>query len=300
MGETVKLRLEQVEPDPNQPRKVKPESYLQELGESIKTEGLHQPITVRVHPEDAEKFMIVFGECRYRASKLAKLETIEAFVKEFEDDKKIFMAQLVENDVRMNMTVMETAEGYQHAILVHGMEIEELAESLGKSVATIAGDIELCKLPPEIKKALDDGELPKAVGRRIAELSDGKMKSAFKAALKNPKNVKTMMAGIDAYLQDAGQLTLGYDYTKHEEKNPAVKEVSKKFDAWWKKTASFIATIHKGENICHLVSAKQRNTHVLKLTVEELKKLSEKITEQVNLLEAQKNRINGATASATN
>ena len=66
--------------------------------------------------------------------------------------------------------------------------------------------------------------------------------------------------------------------------------------AWWKKTASFIATIHKGENICHLVSAKQRNTHVLKLTVEELKKLSEKISEQVAILEAQKNRINGAIA----
>jgi len=213
------------------------------------------------------------------------MDTIRAFLKEYASEEDVFTSQLVENITRLNMTVMEEAEGYERALKM-GIDIEDLAEKVGKSVATIAADIDLCRLPTIVKKALDSGEVPKAVGRKIAELPDNKMLTAFTRAMRNPKNVKTMLAGIEAYLEADGQVEIGFDYTKFQN-DPEIKEQSEKFDRWWKRTKAYIGQISRGERANKLVKAKLRNLHVLKLTVQELSGLTAKLSDEITRCEAQ-------------
>ncbi|MFN3651561.1 MAG: ParB/RepB/Spo0J family partition protein [Armatimonadota bacterium] len=142
------LPLESVHPNPNQPRKFFDPSALEELAASIRERGVMEPIIVR--PKDG-RYEIVAGERRYRASKLAGMETIPAIVRELTDEEAM-ADSLLENFQREDLTVMEKA----HAIkgLLDYMSMDQCAKSLGCSASTLRRHLELLDLPPAVQQEL--------------------------------------------------------------------------------------------------------------------------------------------------
>lgn len=235
--EILTLRVAEILPDPNQPRKEFDQAELKELADSIVAEGQLTPINVAKLSEDhsgrpfGKNYGLICGERRLRAHQLAGLETILAVVEEFQlDDKAIYRKQLLENAVRQDLKPVEFAFACKHGVEEMGMSLEEIAAAMGKSPATIAKSISLCKLPSEVQKALNRGEIPKAVAERIAELPDGQMLSAFSAALKKPKNVEDMKAAINAYLTNANQAKIPLQ--KSEDAKAKELELANKFYRW--------------------------------------------------------------------
>ena len=296
--ETRQIKVSLIETDPNQPRKTVTEEYLMSLGASIKAEGLQSPITVRQHPKDAEKFMIVFGECRYRASVMAGLETTDAFVKEYDTDKDVFLSQIVENTARENLLPMEQADSFRQAML-YGISIEDLAERTGKSVSTIAADVEMSAIKdPLVRKMINAGFCPKAVGRELAKFPDAKIRTAWDWASKKT-TVKGMLNQLDAYRQKDGQQTFGYDYTQKKDVFKAeLKNAAVAFERWEKSTNSFMERINKNAvKLEHAVHARSKDLEKIGMFAKDVKKLAEMLIEQIGACDS---KINGKQAVVVN
>jgi len=237
------LSLLDIEPDPGQPRKTEPMTpelldHLKSLGKSIKSEGLNNPIKVRPNPDPdkAGKFLIVNGECRWRASIMAGLETIAAFIDNSDRPAaEVFMEQIMDNDARLNMGIMETIDAYAKAVDM-GISIERLAAAMGKSEQAIMNDLPIAKLPEKIRKLIDCGAVTKAVARKLAEFTGAKLDKAFEKAMKG-KDAKSMLANIHAYEAQAAQTSL-FDEAKQEA--PEVKKnAGKAFDKLQKTVSEF-------------------------------------------------------------
>jgi ParB/RepB/Spo0J family partition protein len=192
------LDIDDVEPDPNQPRKIKPEPYLMDLGNSIRAAGQNNPIHVRENPDQGgKKFMIVNGECRWTAMSLVGLKTIKAVVKAYKDEKAVLMDQQRDNHNRLNMTTMETVLSFKRGLEM-GATIEEQATNLGTSPDVLKRDLPLAELPPELQAHIDSGKLPKEVGRHIASLPKEWHHRAWDKA-QTGNNAAEMIARVDAY-----------------------------------------------------------------------------------------------------
>lgn len=144
-----------VKPNPFQPRKAFDGEKLEELAESIREHGVVQPIVVRVKGEGYE---IVAGERRWRASRLAGLKAIPAVVREFSETQVMEIA-LIENLQREDLNPLEEAEGYQRLMDEFRHTQDVLAHRLGKSRSHVANMLRLLKLPPRVRKYLQDGQL---------------------------------------------------------------------------------------------------------------------------------------------
>jgi ParB family chromosome partitioning protein len=153
-----------IEINPFQPRTAFEATALQELAESIKQQGIIQPITVRKLGYD--KFQIISGERRFRASQIAGLESIPAYVRIANDQSMLEMA-LVENIQRENLNAMEVAISYKRLIDECNLSQEELAEKVGKERSTVTNYIRLLKLPPQIQKALMENVITMGHARAI-------------------------------------------------------------------------------------------------------------------------------------
>jgi ParB/RepB/Spo0J family partition protein len=153
------LSTSAIEPDPEQPREEFDTEYIASLASSIKAEGLLQAITVRRHPTKAEKFLIVVGECRWRAHCLLKLPTIKAVITDtFEDANRRGRLQLIENMNRRNMSFREEAFGIEKQAQ-RGDSDELLSESLGITLSRIQVLRRATKLPQTVWSLLDMGAL---------------------------------------------------------------------------------------------------------------------------------------------
>lgn len=282
------IPLELVKADPGQPRKTFSEESLMELGRSIANEGQQTPIKVRRDPKADGKFIIIMGERRHRACVLMGIPTIKAIVSEETDEKRIFISQLVENIARSDMLPMEEAEGYRDALL-KGADLEELSLMTGKSVSTISADIELCGLKKEIKDAINRKELPKAVGRELAQLPATSQMTAWKWARKNPKNAKTMLAGIEAYKSAAGQYTLGENFfARIEEKDlPDIQKAGKAYVSFYKKFEEFHKNYGNGK-LATVVKANRNQLELMKLNAEGMKKFVDHFLNTIIQAQAQK------------
>lgn len=163
----VSLLLTQVVPDSNQPRKKFHENLLQELSSSIKQYGVIQPIIVR--QIGIEKYQIIAGERRWRASQLAGLEMIPAIVKtdKIKDDVAI---SLIENIQRKELNPVELAEAFFQLNNVHGLSHESIGIMVGKSRATITNLLRLLNLSTEIRNLLIDGKLEMGHARSLLTL----------------------------------------------------------------------------------------------------------------------------------
>lgn len=158
-----------IEVNPYQPRIEFNEKELNELANSIKTLGLIQPITVRRLSSD--KYQIISGERRWRASKLAGLESIPAYIRLADDQGMLEMA-LVENIQRSNLNPLEVALSYQRLIDECSLQHDELAKRVGKERSTVSNYIRLLKLPPHIQSAVRSQELSMGHARALVSIED--------------------------------------------------------------------------------------------------------------------------------
>ncbi len=204
---TENLDLDLIDPDPGQPRKNKPNEYLRSLGESIKNKGLRNAIHVRENPDIPGRYLIINGECRWTASVLVGLKTIESKVFAYDGENaeaEVFLDQIMDNVVRKDMDPLETLQAYQTAIN-KGMSVYDLSQAFGKSEEIIEKDLPILGLPEILLKAFDKGDIPKAVCRKIAELPNHKkMLKAWRHA-SSGKNIQVMFKRIDAYIAKSSQ-----------------------------------------------------------------------------------------------
>lgn len=160
-----------IRPNPNQPRQEFDELRLQELSDSILQHGLIQPVTVR-HLGNS-RFELISGERRLRATKMAGLETIPAYVREATDNDSIALA-LIENVQREDLNAIEVALGYQQLIDECALTQEEVAKKVGKNRTTVTNMLRLLNLPAFIQAALKEGKISTGHARSLLSLDDVK------------------------------------------------------------------------------------------------------------------------------
>lgn len=165
----VEISIESIETNPYQPRNYFDEEALAELAKSIEKHGIIQPITVR--QLDSGMYQIISGERRFRASKLAGLETIPAYLRTANDQGMLEMA-LIENIQREDLDAIEVAISYQRLIDECELTQESLSEQVGKKRATIANYLRLLKLPAEVQLSIRERKLSMGHARAIAGLDN--------------------------------------------------------------------------------------------------------------------------------
>ena len=165
----VTLPLEQVQPNPRQPRRAFDQDALDDLARSIAQDGIIQPILVRSAPDG--RYEIIAGERRWRAAGLAGLKTSPAIVRRADERQTLILA-LVENVVREDLNAIETARGYAALIDELDLTPTEVAEKVGRSRPAIANALRLLDLPDEVLDAIIAGELSEGHGRAILQLED--------------------------------------------------------------------------------------------------------------------------------
>ena len=163
------VAINEIEANPNQPRREFDPVALQELADSITQIGIIQPITLRQMP--GGKYQIVAGERRWRASQLAGLTPIPAYIRTIADENVMEMA-LVENIQRQDLTAIEVALAYQNLIEQYNLTQEQLSERVGKNRATVTNYLRLLKLPASVQVALRNREIDMGHARALLALSD--------------------------------------------------------------------------------------------------------------------------------
>jgi len=169
VGNIIELEIDAIEINPFQPRSNFNEETLKELSTSIKELGVIQPITVR--KTDYNKYQLISGERRLRASKLAGLKTIPAYIRIANDNESLVMA-LVENIQRHDLDPIEIALSYQRLIDEIQLTQEQMSDRVGKKRSTIANYLRLLKLDPVIQTGIRDGFITMGHGRAIINIDD--------------------------------------------------------------------------------------------------------------------------------
>ena len=177
------LPITSIVTNPDQPRKSFDETQLSELSDSIKQNGVLQPILVR---KKGDKYEIVAGERRYQASKLAGLKEIPAIVREI-DDAEVFQLALIENLQRSDLTPIEEARGYRQLLDTKGLTQEGLAKILSKSRSAIANTLRLMDLPQEVQDMMEEDQITAGHARAILAVptEEGRIKLAQKVVAEN-------------------------------------------------------------------------------------------------------------------
>ncbi len=187
--EVFEISLNDIMPNRFQPREIFDKSALEELSQSIKEHGVIQPIIVR---KVGDKYEIVAGERRYRASLLAGKQTIPAIVKDI-DDKETAKIALLENLQRKDLTPIEEARTYQTILKLDNLTQDELAVSLGKSQSTIANKLRLLNLDEDVQTALLNGKISERHARSLLNIEDkNKQKELLEKVLLNRMTVKQL------------------------------------------------------------------------------------------------------------
>jgi len=187
VGNIVEVSIEDIYPNPTQPRTYFDEKALNELAQSIKNLGVIQPITLR---KDGENFEIISGERRFRASKIAGLTSIPAYIRLVNDQELLEMA-LVENIQREDLDSIEIALTYQRLLDEIGMTQENLSQRVGKDRSTITNSIRLLRLSPDIQNAIRSGEISAGHGRAIISMDNEELQQIlFDLIIKDKLNVR--------------------------------------------------------------------------------------------------------------
>lgn len=171
LGSVAMIPIGQIEANPFQPRSIFDEESLLELSNSIEVHGIIQPVTVRKMGYD--QFQLISGERRFRASQIAGLEEIPAYIRVANDQAMLEMA-LVENIQRKNLDAIEVAISYQRLIDECRLTQDQLSEKVGKKRATVSNYIRLLKLPPEVQYAIRNQDLSMGHARALLAFDDDK------------------------------------------------------------------------------------------------------------------------------
>jgi ParB family chromosome partitioning protein len=194
------IKIEEIVPNPFQPRKTFHDESLAELSASIKEYGVIQPLLVRRTASDS--FELVAGERRLRASKLAGLHEVPVIVKEF-GDKEMAELAMIENLQREDLHFLEEAEGFQHLIANFGFTQEELAQRMGKRQSTIANKMRILRLAPEVRQVLRTESLTERHARALLKLDDTDLQlKALAAVRENSLNVRATEDLVEEMIEE--------------------------------------------------------------------------------------------------
>ena len=161
--------VDELQPNPDQPREHFNQESLAELAESIKQQGVIQPILAEIRADGS--YLIVAGERRWRASALAGLTDIPVIVRDFTAEQKLEIA-LVENVQRENLTPLEEARAYRHIMDKLGLSQQEVADKVGKNRSTVANSLRLLKLPDTMRSSIEDGSLSAGHARALLSVTN--------------------------------------------------------------------------------------------------------------------------------
>ena len=183
------IPVEQITPNPRQPRLQMDTSDLQGLAESIREHGVLQPIVVTGDP-GGDHYTLIAGERRLRASILAGLESIPAIIRQVSEQERLELA-LIENIQRADLSPMDTAEAYEQLAEEFGLRHEDIASRVGKSRESVSNTIRLLRLPAEVKQALRDQLISEGHARALLSLSNATAQlSALKTVLEQKMSVR--------------------------------------------------------------------------------------------------------------
>ena len=186
MNSMAEIATEQIIPNPNQPRTQFDEEALEELAASIRQLGVIQPITVK---KSDDKYIIISGERRWRASQRVGLATMPAYVREVDDENLHAMA-LVENIQRQDLNAIEIALGMQRLIEECGLTQEAMADKVGKKRSTVSNYMRLLNLPDEVQLALKEGLITMGHAKAIAGIDPENQLWALKRCIKKALSVR--------------------------------------------------------------------------------------------------------------
>lgn len=227
------IPIEQIEPNADQPRSLFNEEALQELANSIHEIGIIQPITLR--QISVNRFQIIAGERRWRASKKAGLKTIPAYIRTIKDENVMEMA-LVENIQREDLNPVEIALAYEHLLENTGMTQEKVAERVGKSRAAVTNFLRLLKLPAQVQMSLQKREIDMGHARALLALDSPSLQlKVFREILKSGWPVRK----VEEVVQ---QLKNGEDIDAGNKKIQAKTKLPEEFNALKTRLSSFLNT----------------------------------------------------------
>ncbi len=227
------IAVDQIEPNPNQPRREFDPVALEELANSIKQLGIVQPITLRQISEN--RFQIIAGERRWRASQLAGLKAIPAYIRTIDDENVMEMA-LVENIQREDLNAIEIALAYEQLLQKSGMTQEKVAAEVGKSRAAVANYLRLLKLPAQVQMALQKKEIDMGHARALLSLDSPSLQlKLFHEIQKNGYSVRK----VEELCQ---QLNNGEDIQSAKKNIKAKAQLPKEFDDLKKRLSDFFDT----------------------------------------------------------
>lgn len=187
--QTLELRLSQIVPNRDQPRKIFDEQALNELADSIKKHGLIQPLLVK--PLDNGSYQIVAGERRWRASRLAGLEKVPVVIKELDDAETMEIA-LIENLQREDLNPVEEAMGYKTLMETFSLTQEQVATKVGKSRPAVANSLRLLSLESDELEALQNGEITQGHARTLLSLPKGEIREEALRLAKSGASVREL------------------------------------------------------------------------------------------------------------
>lgn len=221
-SDVVELDINELRPNPYQPRKVFDEEKLKELAESIKVHGVIQPIIVK--RSTVKGYEIIAGERRVKASKIAGLKKIPAIIKDF-NDQLMMEISLLENLQREDLNPIEEALAYQNLLNYLNLTQEELAKRLGKSRPHITNMIGILRLPEKVRVMLEEGKLSYSQARTISKLSsEEEMINLAEKSLENSLNTRDI------------------EKKTQEIKNPERKKINAEYKALEEKLSDYFGT----------------------------------------------------------
>lgn len=221
-SDVVELDINELRPNPYQPRKVFDEEKLKELAESIKVHGVIQPIIVK--RSTVKGYEIIAGERRVKASKIAGLKKIPAIIKDF-NDQLMMEISLLENLQREDLNPIEEALAYQNLLNHLNLTQEELAKRLGKSRPHITNMIGILRLPEKVRVMLEEGKLSYSQARTISKLSsEEEMINLAEKSLENSLNTRDI------------------EKKTQEIKNPERKKINAEYKALEEKLSDYFGT----------------------------------------------------------
>ena len=215
----VEINIDLIDPNPFQPRKIFDDDELVELAETIEKHGLIQPIAVR---KVGDRYQIISGERRTRASKLANCKTIKAQIYDNLDDKTMNEWALIENIQRVDLNPIEIARSYQQLIDNHNYTHEDLAKTVGKSRSAITNALRLLKLPNQVQVWIQEGKISGGAARALCSEKIADTEVLAKRIIDEGLNVRQIEAiarGEDPFARDDASTATGNQVTEPAEGN---------------------------------------------------------------------------------
>lgn len=235
------INLNKIAPNPNQPRREFDDTALHELADSIKEIGIVQPITLR--KMDDGTFQIIAGERRWRASHLAGMTTIPAYIRTADDENVMEMA-LIENIQREDLNAVEIALAYQHLIEQYKLTQERLSERIGKNRSTITNYLRLLRLPAPIQMALQKREIDMGHARALLTLNNPTLQiKVYGQIVKEKLSVRKVEELVKDILEEKQNQTTSHIHTQQRSSiNKEYKLLQKNLSDFFKTSVKLTCT----------------------------------------------------------